>query len=98
MSEKERGEKFVIRLKPSQRQILEKKAKASGVTLSEYLRRCGLEKQLATVPTEINRFAYLELGEIANQLELFTSGEKNGQKLIKSLSQRVREVQLKLIS
>ena len=97
MSEKERGEKFVLRIKPSIRQILEEKAKATGVTLSEYLRRCGLEKQLFTAPTEVNRFAYLELGEIANQLEQLLQGQKITRRLINSLSSRLRKVQTKLI-
>ncbi len=89
MSEKERVEKFVLRIKPSIRQILEEKAKVSGVTLSEYLRKCGLEKQLFTAPTEVNRFAYLELGEIASELEALSNGQKITRRVINSLSSRL---------
>ncbi|NJL82321.1 MAG: plasmid mobilization relaxosome protein MobC [Chloroflexaceae bacterium] len=47
---------------------MERRAKAAGLKLSEYLRRAGLKKnQLRTVP-EINRQVYGELGRIGNNL------------------------------
>lgn len=97
MEGKEVRKNFVLRLNRTERQLLEQKAENCGLSLSEYLRRCGLQKQIGINLNQINSEAYLELGDIACRLESITTGEKISINLIKSMAGRLRKVQRKMI-
>ena len=72
---KEKRKNFPLRLSKSERAALEEKAKAAGLKLSSYLRQAGLNKTISTkqerVP-EINRFTYVELGRVGNNINQLT--------------------------
>ena len=67
----EKRKNFPLRLSPSERAVLEEKAKSCGLKLSAYLREAGLKKKISSrvnrVP-EINRATYVELGRIGNNI------------------------------
>jgi hypothetical protein len=44
-------EKLKIRITKEEKAIIERKAKATGITTSEYLRSCGLRRILRIMPT-----------------------------------------------
>ena len=67
-------ENYQLRLLPSERKIMEEKAAAANLKLSEYLRSAGLDKTIRPtikVP-EINRASYIELGRIGNNINQLT--------------------------
>ncbi len=58
-----------VRLTPGERDGLQVKAKSSGLSLSEFIRRAALKRRLPPPPVpEINRRAYEELARIGNNL------------------------------
>lgn len=98
MMEREKEDSQIhIRLKFKHKQMLKIKAEKCGLSLSEYLRRCGLQKQIRINLNQINSETYLELGDIACRLESITTGEKISINLIKSMAARLRKVQREMI-
>ena len=94
--EKVKGNSRVdIRLSSEEKKLLKDKAENCRLTLSEYLRRCGLNKQIPTPISQINAQAYLELGDIACQLESITLEKKISVNAIKSMTKRLRNLQRK---
>ena len=65
---------YQLRLLPSERKIMEQKAEAANLKLSEYLRSAGLNKTIRSQPKvpEINRATYVELGRIGNNINQLT--------------------------
>ena len=66
-------ENYQLRLLPSERSVMEQKAREAGLKLSEYLRSAGLNRtsKINLVP-EINRKIYVELGRIGNNINQLT--------------------------
>lgn len=67
-------ENYQLRLLPSERSAMEKKASDAGLKLSEYLRSAGLNKTIrpSTKIPEINLATYVELGRIGNNINQLT--------------------------
>jgi hypothetical protein len=75
-------QRLEIRLTSSEKKLARQLAKETGLSLSCYLRRCILQKQLPRKITAISVSTYQELGEIAvtlNQLAIaFNHATENG--------------------
>lgn len=55
-----------IRVSPADRQLLEELAAVTGLSLSEYLRSCGLQQKMKPLPRlpEVNIKTYAALGRV----------------------------------
>ena len=67
-------ENYQLRLLPSERSLMEQKAREAGLKLSEYLRSAGINKTIrpGTKIPEINLATYVELGRIGNNINQLT--------------------------
>ena len=57
-----------IRVSPNEKKILQRKAKKSGLNLSSYLRKVGLEKELYSVPDKDFYKIYLQISNLKNEI------------------------------
>ena len=103
-------ENYQLRLLPSERKIMESKAAAANLKLSEYLRSAGLNKTIRPtikVP-EINRASYIELGRIGNNINQLTkaahaSVTRNGNcnvdtEKLSELSELIQRMRLEILA
>jgi hypothetical protein len=98
---------FPLRLSPTERNLLEEKASAAGLKLSEYLRQAGLKRPQRKSLPEINRNTYVELGRIGNNLNQLTKACHTALKkgvgcnidptVLESLSTQLNQVRLEVI-
>lgn len=97
MEREKEDSRLYIRVTSKEKQLLKNKAENCRLTLSEYLRRCGLNRQIPTNVNQIDAQAYLELGDIARQLESHALEKKISVNAIKSITERLRNLQRKAI-
>ncbi len=86
-----------IRVSWEEKQSLKEKAESYRLSLSEYLRRCGLSKNIPTPMSQLDAQAYLVLGEIACQLESFIKKKQIRTDEIKSMTAKLRDLQRQAI-
>lgn len=65
---KEKQVQICIRLNQKEKKILQRKAKKSGLSLSSYLRKVGLEKEIYSIPDKEFYKIYLQLSSLKNEL------------------------------
>ena len=65
---KEKQVQICIRLNQKEKKILQSKAKKSGLSLSSYLRKVGLEKEIYSIPDKEFYKIYLQLSSLKNEL------------------------------
>lgn len=96
------SETVQLRLKPTERREIDRRAKAAGLKRSQYLRRAGLEWE----NPQVNRETYQELGRAGvnlNQLaRAANAAARRGEPLdvdpnvLEDLAQQVRQLQAEL--
>lgn len=62
--------RLAVRLDPVERQTVDALARACGLPLAEYMRRCALHQTVRALPRlpEVNLKVYSELGRIGNNI------------------------------
>lgn len=65
---KEKQVQICIRLNQKEKKILQRKAKKSGLSLSSYLRKVGLGKEIYSIPDKEFYKIYLQLSSLKNEL------------------------------
>ncbi len=97
MNQVNEDNRLYIRINSEDKKFLKEKAESYRLSLSEYLRRCGLSKNVPTPISQFDAQAYLVLGEIACQLESFIKKKKIPSDEIKSMTAKLRDLQRKAI-
>ncbi|MFB2838625.1 MULTISPECIES: plasmid mobilization protein [Floridanema] len=59
---------IIVRLTPKEKSLIEKKAAAAAMTLSDYIRHCVERRTFSTPIPEINRLTYHQLAKVALSL------------------------------
>ena len=102
MAGEHRTQTAQLRLKPSEKREIDRRAKAAGLKRSQYLRRAGLEWE----GPQVNRETYQELGRVGGNLNQLAraanAAARNGEPLgvdtsvLDDLAQQVRQLQAEL--
>lgn len=66
MQEKE--SRIIFRITKKDKNKIQNKAKKCGLSLSEFIRKCCLEKEIYSIPNEKYREIYLKLNELKNNI------------------------------
>ena len=82
---KEKQVQICIRLNQKEKKILQRKAKKSGLSLSSYLRKVGLQQKIYEIPDEELRKIYAEIVELKNGFA-YMSNEEIKEKIAKMQS------------
>jgi hypothetical protein len=73
MSNSRYNQQLLIRLTPEEKELAFQRAQETGLTVSEYMRRCALKQRLPQQVTAVSAQTYQQLGQIAitlNQLAI----------------------------
>ena len=65
---REKTQAIYIRISPKEKEKLQKKKKKSGLSLSSYLRKTGLEKEIYWVPDKAFYEIYLQISKLKNNV------------------------------
>ena len=82
---KEKQVQICIRLNLKEKKILQRKAKKSGLSLSSYLRKVGLQQKIYEIPDEELRKIYAGIVELKNEFP-YMSNEEIKEKIAKMQS------------
>ena len=66
---KEKQVQICIRLNQKEKKILQRKAKKSGLSLSSYLRKVGLEKEIYPIPDKEFYKVYIDICKVKNAID-----------------------------
>ncbi len=74
-----------VRVSENEKKKLQRNAKKSNLNLSSYLRKCGLQKEIYSIPDEELRKIYTGIVELKNEF-LYMSDEEIKDKITKMQS------------
>lgn len=65
---RERTKQINFRVYPTEAEVIKRKARRCGLSISDYVRNCALERKIAELPKEVLGEAYRIIGAVRMQL------------------------------
>ena len=82
---RERTKQINFRVYPTEAAVIKRKARRCGLSISDYVRNCALERKIAELPKEVLGEAYRIIGAVRMQLSDYNGTEKYTVPLEKAL-------------
>ena len=73
---RERTKQINFRVYPTEAEVIKRKARKCGLSISDYVRNCALERKIAELPKEALGEAYRIIGAVRMQLSDYGGTEK----------------------
>lgn len=73
---RERTKQINFRVYPTEAAVIKRKARRCGLSISDYVRNCALERKIAELPKEVLGEAYRIIGAVRMQLSDYNGTEK----------------------
>ncbi len=73
---RERTKQINFRVYPTEAAVIKRKARRCGLSISDYVRNCALERKIAELPKEVLGEAYRIIGTVRMQLSDYGGTEK----------------------
>lgn len=73
---RERTKQINFRVYPTEAEVIKRKARRCGLSISDYVRNCALERKIAELPKEVLGEAYRIIGAVRMQLSDYGGTEK----------------------
>ena len=73
---RERTKQINFRVYPTEAEVIKRKARRCGLSISDYVRNCALERKIAELPKEVLGEAYRIIGTVRMQLSDYGGTEK----------------------
>lgn len=73
---RERTKQMNFRVYPTEAEVIKRKARRCGLSISDYVRNCALERKIAELPKEVLGEAYRIIGAVRMQLSDYGGTEK----------------------
>lgn len=70
------SEQINFRVYPTEAEVIKRKARRCGLSISDYVRNCALERKIAELPKEVLGEAYRIIGAVQMQLSDYNGTEK----------------------
>ena len=71
---RERTKQINFRVYPTEAAVIKRKARRCGLSISDYVRNCALERKIAELPKEVLGEAYRIIGAVRMQLSDYRDG------------------------